>query len=62
VAAGAGLALTAEEITPEAVAQTLKEILTDPSFRASARSIQREIDDTPDAAAVLPDLLERTRP
>ena len=61
VAAGAGLALAAEEITPNTVADTLREILTNPSFRASARSIQGEIDGTPDAATVLPDLLEQLR-
>jgi UDP:flavonoid glycosyltransferase YjiC (YdhE family) len=62
VAAGAGLALAPEEVTPNTVADALGEILTDPSFRASARSIQDEIDGTPDAATVLPGLLERLRP
>jgi UDP:flavonoid glycosyltransferase YjiC (YdhE family) len=62
VAAGAGLSLASKKITPQTVATALREILTNPSFRASARSIQREIDSTPDAAAVLPDLLEQLYP
>lgn len=62
VAAGAGLALAAEDIASNTVADALREILTNPSFRASARSIQGEIDNTPDAAMVLPDLLEQLRP
>jgi hypothetical protein len=61
VAAGAGLALAEQEISPNAVANSLREILTNPSFRTAARSIQAEIDAMPDAAAVLPDLLEQLR-
>ena len=61
MAAGAGLALAPDEITPSAVAGALRETLTNPSFRASARLIQQEINAMPDAAAALPDLVEQFR-
>jgi UDP:flavonoid glycosyltransferase YjiC (YdhE family) len=61
VAAGAGLALAPDEITPSAVAGALRETLTNPSFRASARLIQQEINAMPDSAAALPDLVEQFR-
>ena len=59
--AGAGLALAPDEITPDRVADALRRLITEPSFRGSARSIQAEINETPDAVSVLPGLLERVR-
>ncbi|MET0863630.1 MAG: glycosyltransferase, partial [Nakamurella sp.] len=57
VASGAGLALAPDDISPGSVGDSLRQLLADPAHRAAARSIQFEINNTPDADAVLPDLL-----
>lgn len=57
---GAALALEPGEITPDAVGASLSRLLDEPSFRQSARALQREIEQMPTAAEVLGTVLART--
>ena len=55
--AGAGLSLDQDELTPEAVADTVTRLLTQPSFAAAARRVAAEIAEMPTPADVLTRLL-----
>jgi MGT family glycosyltransferase len=48
VALGAGRALLPGEVTPEALRQAVSDLLTDPSYRASAQRVAAEIAAMPD--------------
>jgi UDP:flavonoid glycosyltransferase YjiC (YdhE family) len=57
---GAALALQPSEITPDAVAAGLEQLLVEPSFRQAAERLQDEIDAMPTADAVLDEILSAT--
>lgn len=55
---GAALALQPEEITADAVAEALRRLLHEPSFRQAAERLRDEIDAMPTADAVLAEILD----
>lgn len=54
---GAALALQPDEITPDAVTEALSRLIGEPSFRQAAEELRGEIDQMPDADAVLAEIL-----
>jgi UDP:flavonoid glycosyltransferase YjiC (YdhE family) len=58
---GAALALQPGEITPRAVTDALDRLIGEPSFRQAAEQIRGQIDEMPDADAVLDDILADRR-
>ena len=60
VPTGAALALQPDEITPDAVAEALGRLLSEPSFRQAATRLSAEIERMPAAAAVLHEVLVTT--
>ena len=57
---GAALALPRDEITADAVAEALGQLLNEPSFRQAANRLRAEIERMPTAAAVLDEVLVTT--
>ncbi|WP_240506496.1 activator-dependent family glycosyltransferase [Thermoactinospora rubra] len=57
---GAGLCLPPEDFTPQALAAMLCRLLDDPSYRANARELQRELLAAPTPREVVPVLEELT--
>ncbi|UQX05463.1 activator-dependent family glycosyltransferase [Streptomyces sp. RerS4] len=57
---GAGLVLTHDEFTPEALRTALSRLLDEPSFQDGAASLHREMRDTPSPADLVPVLEELT--
>ena len=56
-AAGAGLALSPEEVTPEAVRASAERLIAEPGFTSAARGIRAEIEAMPAAADLLDGLI-----
>jgi UDP:flavonoid glycosyltransferase YjiC (YdhE family) len=53
VATGAGLALRPDEVTADSVADALRRVIDEPSFRRAAERLRDQIDEMPDAHTVL---------
>ena len=60
VATGAAVALQPDEITADAVAESLNRVLRDPAIRAAAEALRTEISAMPPADAVLDQVLSAT--
>lgn len=61
-AAGAGIRLLPEEVTPESLRQAVRDVLYDDTYTLSARALQAEIAAMPGPAEVLADLVELATP
>jgi UDP:flavonoid glycosyltransferase YjiC (YdhE family) len=62
VASGAGISLTPDEITPDAIATSLGRVLLEPGIRSRAEMIQTEIAGMPTPDEVLDELLASVAP
>lgn len=58
---GAAVVLLPDQVTPEAIRDATRQVLTDPSFAAAARAVSTELAAIPSAAEVLTALLQRSR-
>ena len=61
-AAGAGVRLLPEEVSPESLRQAVRAVLYDDTYAQSAKALQAEIAAMPDATQVLADLVELAAP
>ena len=58
---GAAVVLLPDQVTPEAIRDATRQVLTDPSYAAAARAMSTELAAMPSAAEVLTALLQRSR-